>query len=569
MEREAALQTKALAPPIIDPPPLSLEVWQMPDLEPGGPSFPFLPGESRGVSRSIGDVISGHLVDSATIPIPHPHLKVLPIQLGRGLIYTSHAMLELITFAAAHVHEIYPGSIAYLGNFSARGGGDIPWSVSHNSGRDGDIAFYALDGEGNPAVLPTLLPFDEEGKFVGEEGSPYEGQAYYFDVERNWRFVEGLILADGTPMQFIFISNPLRRMLLAEGRRVGATRGVLAQAEALLVQPGGALPHDDHFHLRIHCGAIDVGSGCVESGRRGPRFDAHVRELRLTIAAAQGALTEEDPSLRLAGVQRLELLGARQSAPRLIARLDDDDPRVRAAAARALSTLGTGAADVARRLSAEEEPQVIAEFIESLGRLGGAQAVGTLSALLAAPRPLALPGLGILDARILACDALARLEDPRPVEALIALLDDENPHVRIQGARTLRVLTNHSFDHDWRALEGAQRSAAISQWATWFEGHRSLSRDEWLARGFQGIGLDVPALHARHVWEISRAITEADHLSYNAQRVMMRLSGRQPASLSWSKEDASFYWRRWFERRHRQYGSPPPPPELSTLIASP
>jgi hypothetical protein len=87
--------------------------------------------------------------------------------------------------------------------------------------------------------------------------------------------------------------------------------------------------------------------------------------------------------------------------------------------------------------------------------------------------------------------------------------------------------------------------------------------------GFQRSGLDVPSIDARHVWEIARAITGADHLSYNAQRIMMRLSGRQAASLSWSKEDASFYWRRWFERRHAQYGSPPPPPDLSTLAGHP
>ncbi len=57
----------------------------------------------------------------------------------------------------------------------------------------------------------------------------------------------------------------------------------------------------------------------------------------------------------------------------------------------------------------------------------------------------------------------------------------------------------------------------------------------------------------------------ADHLSYNAQRVLMRVAKREPATLSWSKADADFYWRRWFERRRKRYGVPPVPEGMSTL----
>ena len=64
---------------------------------------------------------------------------------------------------------------------------------------------------------------------------------------------------------------------------------------------------------------------------------------------------------------------------------------------------------------------------------------------------------------------------------------------------------------------------------------------------------------------MTRAITLEDHLSYNAQRALMRITGKDAATLSWSKADASFWWRRWMERRRARLGIAKPPPELSTL----
>ncbi|MFU8804987.1 MAG: hypothetical protein ACNA8W_14335, partial [Bradymonadaceae bacterium] len=175
---EEIAEAEPLPPPIVDPPPLSLEVWQMPDLEIREPRFPYLPGEPRQTSRSIGDVISGHMVESAAVPIPHPHLAVLPVQLTRDLIYTTEGMLELLTSAAAHVAEAHPGSVAYLGNISARGGGDIPWSISHNAGRDADVAFYVLGADGEPTILPNLRPSTTRVSSSARMGPPTRERSF-------------------------------------------------------------------------------------------------------------------------------------------------------------------------------------------------------------------------------------------------------------------------------------------------------------------------------------------------------------------------------------------------------
>ncbi|MBA2661465.1 MAG: HEAT repeat domain-containing protein [Bradymonadaceae bacterium] len=552
-------------PPVIDPPALASEVWQMPDTEQRRPRFPYLPGEDRGPSRSIGDVVDGYLVDSASIPLPHRHMAVLPVQFQRRLIFTTDAMVALIEEAAGHVAEAFPESIVYLGNFSAEGGGDIPYSVSHNSGRDADVAFFSLDASGQPIVSPNLLPFDDQGVFVGEAQTDYVGQEYHFDVARNWKFVEGLMLSEAAQIQFIFVSNALRRMLLAEARRAKATREVLARAEAMLLQPGGALPHNDHFHIRIFCSEIDVRSGCKNGGRAAPGFRPYSAERQQTIAQARKLLVAELAEERVVAVQRLAVMEATASAREIAGLLDDEDPRVRAASARALANLGTGADALAKRLGREEHPYALVEIVDALGQLGGTTSSNALTAFLSTPHRVRLVDTLELDARAIAANALVRLEDPRPVPALIAVLADDDGELRAQAAKALGILTNHSFGADWRAADELERAQAIEAWRGWYAKHQRMSRDQWLALGFQQAGLQVAQLSAQYVWEICKAISHDDHLSYNAQRVLMRIAGREANSLSWSKTDASFYWRRWFERRWQQYGAPQIPAELSTL----
>jgi penicillin-insensitive murein endopeptidase len=547
-------------PPVFVPPPEpAAESWALPDIEQAEPTFPFLPGESHEVSRSIGDVTHGWLINAKRIPQPHPHLRTLPVQYERGLNYTSDQMLEMIEAAAAHVAKAYPGSLVHLGNFSSQGGGDIPYSVSHNSGRDGDLGFLVVGPDGEPAEPPGLVPLDEQGRYESDEG------VFVFDAPRNWALVEGLIESADGRLQYIFVSDPLRRMLLAEARRQGASRKVISRAETLLHQPGGALPHNDHFHIRIYCSETDIRSGCRNVGRRLAGYRSYGHARNKTVKEAVVALDAADAAVRLAAVRRLELLDARRRADDIEARLVDDNATVRAAAARALGRLGRGAAAIAKQLPKEDDPQVVAELIDALGQLGGAVALDALVAELGQPRPLELPGNFDTDARAFVAEALVSTESAKPVPELIAALGSEQRDVRMSAARALRILTNHRLATDEEILDADGAVVAVERWRTWYEEHGDKGRDAWLSCGFQDAGYGVDRLSAKHVWDLCRAVADADYLSYNAQRVLMRIAGREPASLSWSKTDANFYWRRWFERRWRRFGAPPIPKELSTL----
>ncbi len=567
-----AKESVRILPQVAPPPPLSEDTWLMPDIDLRRPQFPYLPDEDQGVSRSIGNVVDGYLINSARLPLPHPHLVVLPIQFQRRLIFSTDEMLELVADAAQHVAKSFEGSVLHLGNFSAEGGGDIPYSVSHNSGRDADIAFFVVDAAGNPTVLPDLLPLKGDGTFTGEPDTQYQDQTYYFDVQRNWAFIEGLLLSKAATIQYVFVSNPLRNLLLDYARKSNASPALIARAQTILTQPGGALPHDDHFHIRTYCSESDMRSGCIDTGRLTAEFRSYVNARNQTIAKSQKLLHSKKSDHRVAAVQRLSVMQATAAGNDIANLLDDKDPRVRAASARALADLGGSKSTafvnaISKQITSEQNPQALAEQLAALGTLGGTTSSQTLRKFLDHPRPISMLDTLNFDARTIAAGALVALEDVQPIPSLIAMLAEDDMDLRVQAARALQILTNHQFGGDWRTNDIETRQIDIASWENWYEIHKKMTRDQWLALGFQQAGFDVKRLSILHVWEICRAISHADYLSYNAQRTLMRLAKKQTNSLAWSKEDASFFWRRWFERRITQFGTPPIPLELSTLQA--
>lgn len=537
--------------PVVVPAP-DLRRWSLPKAAMEDPPFPYLPTEDREVSRAVGNTSHGWLVRSLRLPMPQPDMMVLKVQAERDLDYTSAAMWRLVDAAAAHVDRAHPGSILQLGNFSADGGGDIPYSVSHNSGLDGDLGFYLTDESGGQVLVDDLVELDDRGRGVASDGTRVS-----FDAARNWKLIEGLVRAESGEVQYVFISNPLKKILLEEARRVDADRATIDRAGEILLQPGGALPHSDHFHVRLHCSAVDVSSGCVNEGRRASSFDAHRSAHEETVTRATKLAESGGADDRLAAVRRLGLLGERGAQSTIVARLKDEDPRVRAAAARALSQMGRAEAEVTAALVSEESPFARAEMIWAVADYGTKSSVDSLAELLSRPQVAKLAPDMEVDLRAMVADALAGSDSKTPVEPLIELTKVDDPTVRQRSHRALTMLTN--FDPP---VTEADLGAT---WQRWWEKHRKLSRDRWLLLGFKARGHDVDRLALKFVWPLANAVLDADHISYNAQRVLMRLSRREPASLEWSKADANFYWRRWFERRCRRLGCPPVPNGMSTL----
>jgi len=523
--------------------------WEMTEVVDESSRFSALPGDPAMGSISIGDVSDGFLVNARRLADPNPNTAFLPVQFRRGLVFTTDELADLVTRAAASVAQEFPESVVYLGNFSAPHGGDIPYSVSHNSGRDCDVAFFMKDADGAPYVPPDLIELDENGMAMVDELP----QPYYFDVDRNWALIQAFLSNDHDRLQYIFVSKGLKGLLLDHAKVKGVPPEVIAAADEILQQPSGSLPHNDHFHLRVFCSDDDVWAGCKDQGRSTSRHrpDFSLRSRAQTWAAEY--LTDPDAAIRAAAVRRLGILEGRSFVSQIGKRLDDDSSEVRMAAARTLGMLGRGEKDLAARLKKEELVPVRLEIISALSDQSGSTVVKALSSILETPAQRILePGL-VIDERALAADALANLEDSRGVKPLIATLEDAPDDLKERVAVALRKLTNHPFE----AVEGP--------WEEWYKKEGKKRRTAWLVAGFRDAGYRVDSMSTKYVWELCRAIDGPDWVSFNAQRALMQISGKEVPSLQWSRADASFYWRRWFERRARKFRMPPIPADMSTL----
>jgi murein endopeptidase len=58
---------------------------------------------------------------------------------------------------------------------------------------------------------------------------------------------------DRVRLQHVFVAEHLRKRLLDFARARPALLEYVEPASALMAKPQNALPHDDRFHVRIHC----------------------------------------------------------------------------------------------------------------------------------------------------------------------------------------------------------------------------------------------------------------------------------------------------------------------------
>jgi murein endopeptidase len=208
-------------------------------------------------AASRGAPSNGH-VEGAVSLTEGPAVRVLPKRhRERCLSWATPRLVAALERAGRVVQKGIAGSPALMvGNLGrARGGSLAPFSKSHQAGRDGDLAFYALDDQG-PVALEDLERFGRDLKSV-------DGKLR-FDVARNWALVAALVSDESIELKWLFVSAGLRAALLAQGKKVHASAAVMATAARVLHQPSDAPPHDDHFHVRIVCTADERDAGCED-----------------------------------------------------------------------------------------------------------------------------------------------------------------------------------------------------------------------------------------------------------------------------------------------------------------
>jgi len=205
--------------------------------------------------RSLGSPTEGRLVGGMHLE-EAPYLRITPADTAGDVRWGLEPLVTMLDRAARAVHRQFPDAVTSVGHLSRAGGGEIEQHRSHESGRDADIGFYVRTASGRPLLATHFVPFRPDGSAVGWPGA-------YFDDAKNWALVAALVKDAEAHVTHLFVAAPLRARLLAYAERMDVPPGLRVRAAEVMQQPRGALPHDDHFHVRIGCPAHM--SGCVEN----------------------------------------------------------------------------------------------------------------------------------------------------------------------------------------------------------------------------------------------------------------------------------------------------------------
>jgi penicillin-insensitive murein endopeptidase len=255
--------------------------------------------------RSLGSPTEGRLIGGAHLD-DAPYLRIVPAYAAGDVRWGLEPLVALLERAARAVHRQFPDAVLSVGHLSQAGGGDIERHRSHESGRDADVSFLVRAASGRPLLPSRFVPFRADGAAPTWPGA-------YFDDARNWALVAAMVQDPEAHVTHIFIASPLRARLLAYAERLGVAPAVRVRAAETMQQPHGALPHDDHFHVRIGC--PPRMSGCVENpavrmarapaaspehGRRGPlpqRLLVSAPKRALPPAPGSGAAADPRPTV--------------------------------------------------------------------------------------------------------------------------------------------------------------------------------------------------------------------------------------------------------------------------------
>ncbi len=212
-------------------------------------------------AESIGAPNDGHLRGGVHLDVSKPYLRVVPSSAPYDARWGLPSLVNMIDRAARGVHKRFPGAVLDVADLSHKGGGDLLRHHSHESGRDADLGYYALDARGRQIHARTLIRFDPNMASPTVPGARY-------DLPRNWTLVQELLTDPGARVSHIFVAEWIRHQLLVYARpRV--SRALWDRAAMVMMQPHNSLPHDDHFHVRISC-PREAHSACIELARNAP-----------------------------------------------------------------------------------------------------------------------------------------------------------------------------------------------------------------------------------------------------------------------------------------------------------
>jgi penicillin-insensitive murein endopeptidase len=204
--------------------------------------------------RSVGSPTEGHLVGGARLE-ECASVRICPAYAGGDVRWGLEPLVGMLERASKAVRRQFSDAVLTAGHLSRPGGGEVDRHHSHESGRDADVAFFVRSAGNKPFLADRFIAFRGDGLSKQVPG-------VRFDDARNWAFVSAVLNDSQARVSHIFVAAPLRARLLAYAARIGVSPQLRHRAAEVMMQPKGALPHDDHFHVRIACPS---GMGeCIE-----------------------------------------------------------------------------------------------------------------------------------------------------------------------------------------------------------------------------------------------------------------------------------------------------------------
>lgn len=213
-----------------------------------------------GTSVSWARTNGGKLLRPVELPASGDGYVIPERWAKRGLNYGTDEMVSLVVYMGRELKRAYPEALMGVADISFPNGGPSDWHSSHQVGRDVDLLMFATTMDGKP-LNPT------EMRYYNEFGETYmAGAKQRFDVARTWHMVRVALTNPIARVQYMFIFDPLKQMLLDYAQRIGEPAALIQHASYVLHQPGDSARHNDHIHLRIYCSPEDLQKGCIDRG---------------------------------------------------------------------------------------------------------------------------------------------------------------------------------------------------------------------------------------------------------------------------------------------------------------
>ena len=454
-------------------------------------------------SISIGSPGHGHLIRAKRVKLKSGSHRVIGLTINRGFYWGTEELTELIPRLGRGVARRFRGARLAVANLSRQRGGDIPQSVTHNSGRDVDLLFYATDLEGKPVVRTDFLRF-------GKDGLSRDGKLK-FDVARNWALVRTAVTEKKTPVQSMLCASWLERMLITHAKKIREKKWIVERAKQVLRQPGRSSPHDDHFHLRVYCALHERLEGCVNSGP----MHKWVDDLEDEIAgfAKQYIKEIDDKSTRVAveAIRRLGKMRARSATKRLLKALADKRLDVRLAAVTALEDLHALDSNLSVLVAAAEAAKA-GMFRLRLLKILARKAHPAAKKLF---RAVAVAADARADSRAVAAEGSAAACDRDAVAGLIECVASQESVVRDAATRALSRLTG-------------QTMTSQDAWNAWWKDNAKKTRAEWLADTFEDtLGMKLtPKTCRKFIGKlVPRVYAKRGSVAENAKDLIEALTG--------------------------------------------